>query len=188
MNADTEMFSDVLRENDVYRTSLEYLNRGESNDVPVTDIEFYWTRHFKDSVSSNSSNLKGQVTCFMNLVSASGIGEYKVGRRGGVSRLEIQREKLEAFISPTGGIVADSEIKTDTDQVQEPQEAHQQDEKREEEKREEELPEDLNSGFSPELNINVQIHISADAKNAQIEKIFESMATHLFNRKAGKRQ
>lgn len=36
--------------------------------------------------------------------------------------------------------------------------------------------------FSPELNINIQIHISADAEDNQIEKIFSSMATHLFGR------
>ena len=36
--------------------------------------------------------------------------------------------------------------------------------------------------FSPELNINVQIHISSDAEHDQIDKIFESMAKHLFNR------
>ena len=36
--------------------------------------------------------------------------------------------------------------------------------------------------FSPELNINIQIHISSDAEPNQIDKIFESMAKHLFNR------
>ena len=35
--------------------------------------------------------------------------------------------------------------------------------------------------FLPELNINVQIHISSDAEPDQIDKIFESMAKHLFN-------
>lgn len=36
--------------------------------------------------------------------------------------------------------------------------------------------------FSPELNINIQIHIASDADHTQIDKIFESMAKHLFNR------
>jgi hypothetical protein len=35
---------------------------------------------------------------------------------------------------------------------------------------------------SPELNVNVQIHISADATKDQIDKIFESMGKHLFKR------
>lgn len=38
--------------------------------------------------------------------------------------------------------------------------------------------------FSPDININIQIHIAADASNTQIDKIFESMAEHLFNRDA----
>ena len=32
----------------------------------------------------------------------------------------------------------------------------------------------------PSLNVNVQVHISADATAEQIEKIFESMARHLY--------
>ena len=36
--------------------------------------------------------------------------------------------------------------------------------------------------FSSGLNINVQIHISSDAKPNQIDKIFESMAKYLFNK------
>ena len=36
---------------------------------------------------------------------------------------------------------------------------------------------------NPEVHVNVQVHISSDATNEQIEKIFESMGKHLFNRK-----
>ena len=36
---------------------------------------------------------------------------------------------------------------------------------------------------NPEVHVNVQVHISSDASNEQIEKIFESMGKHLFNRK-----
>jgi glycine cleavage system regulatory protein len=37
-------------------------------------------------------------------------------------------------------------------------------------------------GIEPSLNINVQIHISADATAEQIEQIFKSMSTHLYQR------
>jgi hypothetical protein len=36
------------------------------------------------------------------------------------------------------------------------------------------------SGLGPEVNINLQIHISADASADQIEQIFASMAKHLY--------
>jgi hypothetical protein len=39
-----------------------------------------------------------------------------------------------------------------------------------------------NTGFSPNLHIDIQIHIAADAKPEQIEKIFESMAKYLYGR------
>ena len=35
--------------------------------------------------------------------------------------------------------------------------------------------------IEPELNINVQIHISSDASAEQIDQIFSSMATHLYS-------
>lgn len=42
-----------------------------------------------------------------------------------------------------------------------------------------------NPVFSPEVNINIQIHIAADAKDDQIEKIFSSMAANLFGNRTG---
>lgn len=36
---------------------------------------------------------------------------------------------------------------------------------------------------TPSMNINLQIHISADATVEQIDKIFESMAKHIYNRR-----
>lgn len=45
---------------------------------------------------------------------------------------------------------------------------------------------DVAPAFSPGINVNIQIHIASDAKDSQIDKIFASMATHLFGRSAGK--
>lgn len=39
------------------------------------------------------------------------------------------------------------------------------------------------SNSVPSMNINLQIHISADASPDQIDKIFESMAKHIYHRK-----
>lgn len=41
------------------------------------------------------------------------------------------------------------------------------------------------SGLEPSLNINVQIHIPAEASAEQIEQIFKSMAKHLYQRQDG---
>lgn len=46
-------------------------------------------------------------------------------------------------------------------------------------------PENVTNGHAPVapgLNINLQIHISADATPDQIDKIFESMARHIYKR------
>lgn len=40
----------------------------------------------------------------------------------------------------------------------------------------------LDQSEGPDLNINVQIHISADASTDQIEQIFASMAKHIYRR------
>lgn len=41
-----------------------------------------------------------------------------------------------------------------------------------------------NFGGGPAVHIDIQIHISPDSSSQQIEKIFESMAKHLYGRKA----
>ena len=40
-----------------------------------------------------------------------------------------------------------------------------------------------NSSLSPSLHIDIQVHISPDASPEQIDKIFESMAKHLYKSK-----
>jgi hypothetical protein len=40
----------------------------------------------------------------------------------------------------------------------------------------------LSGGLRPDLHIDVQIHISADASTEQIEAVFASMARHLYER------
>lgn len=39
------------------------------------------------------------------------------------------------------------------------------------------------SQSGPEVHIDIQIHISPESTSAQIDKIFESMAKHLYGRK-----
>lgn len=45
---------------------------------------------------------------------------------------------------------------------------------------ERDVPTGTNRRIEPELNINVQVHISSDATIEQIDQIFKSMGTHLY--------
>jgi hypothetical protein len=45
------------------------------------------------------------------------------------------------------------------------------------------LPETMGGQSSPEVHIDIQIHISPESSAEQIDKIFESMAKHLYGRK-----
>jgi hypothetical protein len=45
-----------------------------------------------------------------------------------------------------------------------------------------ELPGTLQRPSTPALHIDIQIHISSDASPDQIEKVFESMARHIYNK------
>jgi len=47
------------------------------------------------------------------------------------------------------------------------------------------MPTSLQEQGSPEVHIDIQIHISPESSAEQIEKIFESMAKHLYGRKGG---
>lgn len=112
----------------------------------------------------------------MNVASAAGLGEYKIGRRGQPTRLEINKVALRNFIEtdheeknngsddvstehdanpPTG------EVAPMVENLSRPQ-----------------IIGGTSGGLS--LHIDIQIHIDSDATPEQIDKIFESMAKHLY--------
>jgi hypothetical protein len=117
----------------------------------------------------------------MSVASAAGLGEYVIGRRDAPTRLEINRSALEAFI--TKSEENDDVIEKDSDKHL----------SQSEDVTPINIPDEVPSPVPstplqrvssnvPSLHIDIQIHIDSDATPEQIDKIFESMAKHLYNK------
>lgn len=175
------IFADILRNEKVYRVTLEWIHRRKFDQVPVDEIAGHWYEHFKDEVGVAERSINEQVTCFMSVVSAAGLGSYIKGRRNKPTRLEINTGALDDFISELYNASDSSDVEGVIDvseQVGETAEAEVTPEK------------PLQPSFSQgpvstpsnllSLHIDIQIHIDPEASSEQIDQIFASMAKHLY--------
>ena len=172
----SKVFSSVLSQEKIYRVTLEYIFRQGFEEIPADDIASHWANHFKNEVDVSSERiLKGQVFSFMSIVSATGIAEFVTGRRGNPTRLKVNRDMLKVFIENSDE--PDSTTKNENKVEVDVSSAGESDQKQTK------FPQQ-NDAYppAPTLHINIQVHISSDATAEQIDKIFESMAKHLFNR------
>ena len=171
----SEVFSSVLSQEKIYRTTLEYIFRQGFEEIPAEDIASHWVNNFKNEVAMSSERiLKEQISSFMSIVSAAGIAEYVSGRRGSSTRLEeVNRDVLEAFIEKPDEPDATTKNENEVDDSS----------AKESDQKQTKLPQQNDAHSpAPTLHINIQVHIDASAKDDQIDKIFESMAKHLYNK------
>ncbi len=74
----------------------------------------------------------------------------------------------------------DKIIKPSSNSVTEP--AKVKEKEKEEKQQTHSQPQSRQQSDLPSLNVNIQVHISSDATPDQIEKIFEAMGKHIYNR------
>lgn len=176
-----EVYAEVLRKIPLYEITLRHIHSGSYEERIVAEIGSHWADNFAEQVATNNDRLLGeQVTAFMSVVAGAGLGRYVRGRKGKPTRLEINRGAVGEFISGAKRLDSPTEhetapvIDTETEEQQSKVSAYVQPQE----------TKHVNPIFSPDVNINIQIHISADAEKGQIDDIFASMARHLFNKDA----
>ena len=118
-----EIFAKVVGKFELYLITLRYLHSGSYEQRIVAEIGSHWADNFADQVATNSDRLLSeQVTAFMSVVAGAGLGRYVRGRKGNPTRLEVDREALENFV--TGMAQAATKVEPesvqDSDQEKEP--------------------------------------------------------------------
>lgn len=176
-----EIFAKILRQEPIYYTTLELMYHRNIGQIPLEDVASHWVTHFSSEVATGSERaLKEQVTCFMSIASAAGLGDYLIGRRGSNTRFEVNRDALEEFmlqvqakdleddsLSQDEGSSTDAEEATYDNHIPQTPRLTQQ---------------SSIYSTSPSLHIDIQIHIDSDATPEQIDQIFASMAKHLYDK------
>ena len=180
-----QVFVEVLRQLDIYKTTLEYIHHNKFGEITVADVGAHWSKHFASQVSGKEEHLRAEVACFMKLVTAAELGKYVLGRgvQSKGSRLEISRDKLDLFIGRV-------KIATPATEVEEALDSELTEEIVAESEPEEQMPTDIGLGAdmppppsgNPSVHIDIQIHIQPGAETDQIKEIFKNMAKYLYGK------
>jgi hypothetical protein len=189
-NEKQAVYGNILRNERIYQLTLEWLNSRKDKDkdnVAATDVAAHWFTHFRAEIGTEAEqSVTNQVVGFMNVASAAGLGEYKIGRRGQPTRLEININALQQFIDEQHEKIPNPEVSTQPDineNIDSGKGGTTSSDSRQA-KTTQFIPQPSQSPQNvsnvPSLHIDIQIHIDSDASTDQIDQIFASMAKHLY--------
>jgi hypothetical protein len=153
----------------LYHETIQWLHYTFTrDDASKTDVGNYWHDKLPDeSGGVTGDSLGDAVVFFLRMADVAGLGQFVAAGVGRDTHLRIDREALAPLATGSGATA--------------PPPAHGDGEqKAEEQKPLPRVPEpQLTLGTG--LQVNVEIHIAADAKPATIEEIFKNMRKYLLS-------
>lgn len=104
MARDSSDFEALLRQQiakiDAYRKCLEFAYHHEHDSLKSEDVGAFWFDNCRGELGTdNDREIQQRASCFLQLASGAGLGEFVVGRKGQPTRLVLDRDALEAFIN-----------------------------------------------------------------------------------------
>lgn len=82
-----------------YRGVLEWAYHNNVSELEATEVGAHWHEHYgEDLGTEKDEEIASRAVCFLQLCSGAGLGQFIIGRRGQVSRLNISLPALEAFV------------------------------------------------------------------------------------------
>jgi hypothetical protein len=175
---------DVIMENDLYRTTVEWIHYGKREEVTATSIGQYWEGHHTDTLGDLSgSTLNDGAVTFGRIVQGAGLGDFKIGRGGRETRVEVQLSEVASLLDPQPADEGTTALAATEDSASlisagarvEPVRPTIPDSG---------TPEDrtVNVTASPKIHVNLEIHIAADATAETVKEIFKNMARYVLDK------
>ena len=157
-----------LRAVPLYNATMEWMHFNDKTDVPKTDIANYWhDHHAADTGGAVGDALTDAAVFFMRMVGVAELGKFVAAGTGRDTHLEMDPSELAEFATgQPSAPTEDPSLEAPVPSIQDPP--------------------PLPSTTAPALtlgtglNVNVEIHIAADAKPATIEEIFKNMRKYLL--------
>lgn len=175
------IYANIIEDVNIYRLTTEWLHNRGFDQIPVSDLATHWYEHFKTEIGTDTEDsLNNQVMSYMNIAAAAGFGEYKMGRRGQPTRLEINQSNIKAFIEKSHADLSSESSIDPEPAAATPNVSGSADNKPIADREPMTPPPTLPTQIAPSLHIDIQIHIASDASPDQIEQIFASMGKHLY--------
>jgi predicted nucleotide-binding protein len=100
---DSSKLPDILRgiidRTRPYRGAVEWAHHQSFDSIEMNDLAANWHSHHKEALgTSGEETIKLMVTCFFAVADGAGLGTYKLGRRGQVTRLDLDKAAVRAFV------------------------------------------------------------------------------------------
>lgn len=82
-----------------YRGVIEWAYHNNVSELEATEVGAHWHEHYREDLGTEKEDeITSRAVCFLQLCSGSGLGQFIIGRRGQVSRLNISLQALEDFV------------------------------------------------------------------------------------------
>lgn len=157
-----KVMRDRLRTIPLYFSTLQWMHFGAGKEaLSKTDIANYWhDNHSVELSGAQGDALTDSTVFFMRMVGVAQLARFVAAGSGRDTHLKIGGAALAEFVT---GESPPTEAEEATPTTASP------------------APASRVATMSPDLRVNVEIHIAADAKPATIEEIFKNMRKYLIS-------
>ena len=91
---------EVVMDVRAYRIAAEWIHHGAMEVVSLTELATHWFDHIPDDLGTTTEKtIRNQAACFLALAEGAGLGNYIIGRRGQLTRFEVDREALAQAVA-----------------------------------------------------------------------------------------
>lgn len=175
----------AINDIDLYRATIEWIHYGSKGEITAAEIGQYWETSHKDTVGDlKGTTLKDGAICFGRIADGAGFGNFKVGRAGRETRLNSDLDSIASFldegVSPAS-VPEDAKLNANDSDSAESQQPNQIAIPNRQSAIGEASPSTTVTA-SPNIHVNVQIHIAADATADTVREIFKNMAYYVLDK------
>jgi hypothetical protein len=126
--SEQEIFRRVIDSIPPYKSVLEWAFHQKLDSISNIDVAAHWHEHHKEALGTdNEDTIKNNAVCFFHIAQAAGVGTLIIGRKGQITRLELDREQLKQYIeagpstppwtAKSDQALAQTQVITDTEQI-----------------------------------------------------------------------
>ncbi|WP_347110193.1 hypothetical protein AAHB33_05665 [Paenarthrobacter sp. S56] len=172
-----------ILQSDLYRHTVDWLHFGARSEVTAVEVGQYWQAQHRESVGDvTGERLKDGAVFFFRVAEGANLGSLKIGRGGKETRFMTSLDQVSALLDSsadpdslvgtavdTVSPVADNGIQSPSHGSAAPDTAPP-------------APPRVEVSASPNVHVNVEIHIAANATAETVKEIFRNMARYVLDK------
>lgn len=176
---------EVLRSVELYQATLEWAHYNKKAELTTAEVGQYWETSHKDTIGGLSGTTLGLgAVTFGRVVDAAGLGSFRLGRGGKETRISLDSSAIDAVVNGEDlAIIPSTELAVSNDSQEAPNSGQSIAAALEPPHGRSSLPAPTVSvAASPNVHVNIEIHIAADATADTVREIFKNMARYVLDK------